>query len=70
MEEDIQVDLGEKGLLIIEVKGIGGLIMITQYDIPWRDDIFDGWHFYDASQSIEFIRKGFAKICFSTSTIF
>lgn len=42
-----------------EVKGIGGLIMITQYDIPWRDDIFDGWHFYDASQSIEFIRKGF-----------
>ena len=32
--------------------------MITQYDLLWRDDIFDGWHFYDLSQSIEFIRKG------------
>ena len=41
-----------------EVKGIDGLIMITQYDILWRDDIFDGWHFYDLSQSIEFLRKG------------
>lgn len=41
-----------------EVKGIDGLIMITQYDLPWRDDIFDGWHFYDLSQSIEFTRKG------------
>ncbi|EKQ50170.1 MAG: glycosyl transferase [Clostridium sp. Maddingley MBC34-26] len=42
-----------------EVKGIDGLIMITQYDLPWRNDIFDGWHFYDLSQSVEFIRKGF-----------
>lgn len=42
-----------------EVKGIDGLIMITQYDILWRDDIFDGWHFYDLSQSVEFLRKGF-----------
>ena len=44
--------------LYTEVKGIDGLIMITQYDLLWRDDIFDGWHFYDLSQSIEFIRKG------------
>lgn len=28
--------------------------MITQYDIPWREDIFKGWHFYDISQSMEF----------------
>ena len=32
--------------------------MITQYDLSWREDIFDGWHFYDLSQSIEFLRKG------------
>lgn len=44
--------------LYTEVKGIDGLIMITQYDLPWREDIFDGWHFYDVSQSVEFIRKG------------
>jgi hypothetical protein len=41
------------------VKVIDGLIMITQHDIPWRDDIFKGWHFYDASQSIEFIKSGY-----------
>lgn len=38
------------------VQAIDGLIMITQYDIKWRDDIFDGWHFYDLSQSKEFIK--------------
>ena len=41
------------------VQSIDGLMMITQYDVPWRDDIFDGWHFYDLSQSIEFIRAGY-----------
>ncbi|WP_236886760.1 glycosyltransferase [Clostridium beijerinckii] len=45
-----------------DVKGIDGLIMITQYDLPWRDDIFDGWHFYDLSQSVEFIKNGFKVI--------
>lgn len=40
-----------------EVKGIDGFIMITQYDFSWREDIFDGWHFYDLSQSLEFIQK-------------
>lgn len=38
---------------------IDGLIMITQYDLPWRDDIFTGWHLYDLSQSVEFIRAGY-----------
>ena len=33
--------------------------MITQYDIPWREDIFNGWHFFDVSQSIEFLKKGY-----------
>lgn len=43
---------------IEEVSLVDGLIMITQYDIPWREDIFNGWHFYDGSQCMEFIRKG------------
>lgn len=38
---------------------IDGLIMITQYDVKWREDIFKGWHFYDASQSREFINRGY-----------
>ncbi|AOY78385.1 hypothetical protein BJL90_14675 [Clostridium formicaceticum] len=41
------------------VKGIDGLIMITQYDVPWREDLFTGWHFYDVSQSLEFIKAGY-----------
>lgn len=41
------------------VSAVDGLIMITQYDIPWRADIFDGWHFYDISQCLEFIRNGY-----------
>lgn len=45
--------------LYTEVKGIDGLIMITQYDLLWRDDIFNGRHFYDLSQCVEFLRKGF-----------
>jgi len=44
------------------VQAIDGLIMITQYDIPWRDDLFDGWHFYDIAQSIEFKKAGY-KVC-------
>ena len=43
----------------IEVKAIDGLIMITQTDIPWREDILDGWDFYDISQSLEMNRKGY-----------
>lgn len=41
------------------VQTIDGLIMVTQYDINWRTDLFNGWHFYDASQSAEFIRAGY-----------
>lgn len=40
------------------VQAIDGLIMVTQYDIPWREDIFNGWHFYDISQSVEFVKSG------------
>lgn len=41
------------------VQAIDGLIMITSKDIPWREDIFDGWDFYDVSQSFEMIRSGY-----------
>lgn len=43
----------------VEVEAIDGLLMATQYDIPWREDIFKEFDFYDASQSMEFIRKGY-----------
>ncbi|WP_246073102.1 glycosyltransferase [Paenibacillus dokdonensis] len=40
------------------VEAIDGLIMTTQYDILWREDVFTDWHYYDASQTCEFIRAG------------
>ena len=39
--------------LYTEVEAIDGLIMVTQYDVEWREDVFDGWDFYDVSQSLE-----------------
>jgi hypothetical protein len=42
----------------VPVEAIDGMIMITQYDIPWREDLFKAWDFYDASQSFEFRNKG------------
>lgn len=44
------------------VLAIDGLIMITQYDLKWREDILDGWHFYDISQSLEFKKLGFKTV--------
>lgn len=41
-----------------KVDAVDGLMMITQYDVPWREEIFDGWDFYDISQCYEFHRLG------------
>ena len=43
----------------VEVEAVDGFLMVTQYDIPWREDLFDKWDFYDYSQSMEFIRCGY-----------
>lgn len=42
-----------------EVEAVDGLLMATCIDIPWREDLFDGWDFYDVSQSFEFIKAGY-----------
>ena len=41
-----------------EVGAVDGLLLATQYDVPWREDLFDGWDFYDISQCMEFLRRG------------
>lgn len=45
--------------IIHEVESIDGFMMITKVDLPWRNDIFDGWDFYDVSQSFEIRKKGY-----------
>ena len=49
-------ELPLEGDIFTEVQAADGLLLATQYDIPWRKDIFDGWHFYDISQVMEFRR--------------
>ena len=43
----------------VEVEAIDGLLMATQYDVPWREDLFCKWDFYDVSQSFEFLKAGY-----------
>ena len=47
---------------IAVVQVIDGLLMATQYDIPWREDVFTDWDFYDVSQSMEFGKKGYSVV--------
>lgn len=47
----------EDGLWTVECAD--GLLLATQYDVPWREDLFDGWDFYDVSQSYEMRRRGY-----------
>ncbi|NQU35192.1 MAG: glycosyltransferase [Bacteroidetes bacterium] len=44
---------------LVVAEAVDGLIMITQYDVPWREDIFNGWHYYDISQCFEFKKFGY-----------
>jgi hypothetical protein len=41
------------------VEAVDGLLMATQYDVPWREDLFTGWDFYDISQCEEFRKRGY-----------
>lgn len=43
----------------MEAAILDGFLLATQYDVPWRADVFDKWHFYDASQCVEFQRHGY-----------
>lgn len=58
--EEIQLDVyGDFPGEFMLVQAIDGIFMATQYDVPWRSDLFREWHFYDISQSFEFARHGY-----------
>lgn len=58
--EDYRYSAERDGMWSVEA--IDGLFMATQYDIPWREDLFDGWDFYDISQSYEMRKRGYQVI--------
>lgn len=43
----------------IEVEAVDGLLLAAQVDLPWREDLFDGWHFYEVSMCKELQRRGY-----------
>lgn len=47
------------------INAVDGMLMATQYDFEWREDLDLGWDFYDISQSLEFLKndKKIAVIC-------
>lgn len=54
LDEFVQID-GD----YVNAAALDGVFIATQYDLPWRSDLFDGWHFYDVSQTREFINAGY-----------
>lgn len=40
-----------------EMECIDGVLMAAKVHIPWREDILEGFHFYDISQSMEFWKR-------------
>ncbi|MBQ7630498.1 MAG: glycosyltransferase family protein [Selenomonadaceae bacterium] len=44
------------------VEAVDGFFIATQYDLTWRDDLFDGWHLYDTSQCKEMQRAGYKAV--------
>lgn len=57
MEECQEYEVVRDGY--VSVEAVDGFMMITRYDLQWRTDLFDKWDFYDISQSMEFIKKGY-----------
>lgn len=43
----------------VYVEALDGLLLATQYDVAWREELFDGWDFYDVSQCFEMRRLGY-----------
>lgn len=41
------------------VEAVCGAVFATQYDLDWREDLFDGCSCYDLAQSYEFRKKGY-----------
>ncbi|MCL2252824.1 MAG: glycosyltransferase family protein [Lachnospiraceae bacterium] len=58
-ETNANINIKISNSYITDVEVIDGFLMATQADISWREDIFDGWDFYDVSQSTEFRQAGY-----------
>lgn len=44
---------------VYDCVAVDGAIMVTSKDIEWREDLFDGFDFYDVSECMEHRRRGY-----------
>jgi hypothetical protein len=44
---------------LTQMEAVDGMMLATQYDLPWREDVFHGFDFYDISQCMEFRKAGY-----------
>ena len=61
-ESIVDSELREPHGPYVPVEAADGLFLATQYDIPWREDLFTGFHLYDTSQCLEFKRRGYKTV--------
>jgi hypothetical protein len=59
IEEKVSYNFGRNEPYIMNAFALDGMFMVTQYDVTWREDLFDTFDFYDVSQSFEFIKAGY-----------
>jgi hypothetical protein len=52
------LDLEEPGGKFERVEVVDGLCLVTQYDIPWDEQV-PGFHFYDVAQSTRYRLEGY-----------
>lgn len=43
-----------------DAEAADGAFLATAYDIGWREDLFDHWHFYDIAECCEMKKSGFS----------
>lgn len=55
--EDYRYSFEKDGLW--EVEAVDGMFIATSHDVEWREELFDGWDYYDMSQSFEMRRNGY-----------
>ena len=47
---------------VMEVAAVDGMLMATQYDIPWEENVSHPWEGYDARQCMEFQKRGYSVV--------
>ena len=54
---------------LYRAKAIDGVFMFTTIDVPWREDVFTNWHFYDISECVEYVKRGYECAFFDNGKI-